>query len=59
MNLKGRIKNIVVRPLPGDELGALKKACAEMAKILETKVEFNHNGRDFVADKEGNVAQIN
>jgi len=59
MNLKGRIKEIIVEPLAGDEIDEIKKDVKALSIFFRCKVLFNHNADKFICDAEGNIAKLN
>ncbi len=50
---------ITAFPLPGTEISEVKTEAQTISKGFKCQVTFNHNGTDYIADKEGNIAISN
>lgn len=51
------ILTIKAMPYPGSSLDRCKKEAGEISKSLKCSLTFNHNGQEYIADDEGNVAK--
>ena len=51
-----QFKTIDAFPLPGTEISEIKREASELSKYFKCRINFNHNGVDYVSDKDGNVA---
>lgn len=59
MDLKKRIQETIVRPLPGDDITELKKAIIEFAINYKCRIKFHFNTTEYICDAEGNIAKLN
>lgn len=50
---------IKANPIPGGEITKCKMEAISLAKAYNCKVEFTHNGLEFLVDEEGNCVKLN
>lgn len=58
-NLKGRIEKIHFTPALGDRLDEFKEHVKAFCLEFNCTATFDHNSKEFICDKEGNIAQTN
>lgn len=59
-----KLKNFIVveiqlYTLAGAEINKAKEEASQLAKTMGGRVKFDHNGSEYIADSEGNVAKTN
>ena len=56
-NLK--FKKIRAELYAGSHIDDCKKEASQLSKAFKCEISFNHNGQEYIADDEGNIAKTN